>query len=260
MNRTKISPKLYLYPEELRSFISDADIYDSSSSPEAQVIFIDRDSGYFLKRGTVGSLKTEKLMAEYFSSLSLTEKPILYLSDEYDWLLTRRVPGEDATHSDYISDGKRLASTLGELLRALHEIPHEECPVKDRLKSYAKLAEKNYINDFFDTGFCLSQKLKTKDEIYKRAMDGLPELKNDCLIHGDFCLPNVIFDNWRLSGYIDLGNAGVADRHIDLYWGAWTLNFNLKTNKYRERFFDAYGRDKIDPEKLVTVSAFEVFG
>ena len=85
-------------------------------------------------------------------------------------------------------------------------------------------------------------------------------MKSDVLIHGDYCLPNIMLDAWRLSAYIDVGNGGVADRHIDLFWGAWTLGFNLHTDKYRDRFLDAYGRDKVDTEVLKIVAAAEVFG
>ena len=69
-----------------------------------------------------------------------------------------------------------------------------------------------------------------------------------------------MLDNWSFSGFIDLGNAGVSDRHIDLFWGLWTLGFNLKTDKYNEYFLDAYGRDKIDNHILEVVAAAEVFG
>ena len=85
-------------------------------------------------------------------------------------------------------------------------------------------------------------------------------LEENVLLHGDFCLPNIIFDEWKLSGYIDLGGGGIGDRHIDLFWGAWTLNFNLHTEKYRDIFFDAYGKDKVDEEKLLLISAAEAFG
>ena len=85
-------------------------------------------------------------------------------------------------------------------------------------------------------------------------------LKSDTLIHGDYCLPNIMLDNWRFSGFIDLGNGGRGDRHIDIFWGAWTLEFNLKTDEYRQRFFDAYGRDLIDVEALRVVGAAETFG
>jgi kanamycin kinase len=73
-------------------------------------------------------------------------------------------------------------------------------------------------------------------------------------------LPNIILDSWKLSGFIDLGNVGVGDRHVDLFWGSWTLGFNLGTNAYKDYFFDAYGRDKIIPEKINVVAAAEVFG
>ena len=85
-------------------------------------------------------------------------------------------------------------------------------------------------------------------------------LKKDVLLHGDYCLPNVILDHWKFSGYIDLGCGGLGDRHIDLVWGLWTLKFNLGTAEYTDRFMDAYGRDRIEPEKLRMVAAMEMIG
>ena len=90
--------------------------------------------------------------------------------------------------------------------------------------------------------------------------DGKSEFRNEVLLHGDYCLPNIMLDDWRFSGFIDVGNGGVGDRHVDLFWGAWTLCFNLGTDKYRKRFFDAYGRDKINTDTLKTIAAAEVFG
>ena len=99
-----------------------------------------------------------------------------------------------------------------------------------------------------------------EDPAEAAAREGLPALRSEVLIHGDYCLPNIILQDWRLSGYIDLGNGGLGDRHIDLLWGVWTLNFNLKTTAWTERFLDAYGRDKIDLEKLRAVAAMEMIG
>ena len=90
--------------------------------------------------------------------------------------------------------------------------------------------------------------------------DGKGSLKNDTLIHGDYCLPNFLMKDWRFSGFIDLGNGGVGDRHIDLFWGAWTLNFNLGTDRYRSIFFDAYGRDRVEEDIIRVISAAEIFG
>jgi len=69
-------------------------------------------------------------------------------------------------------------------------------------------------------------------------------------ITGDYCLPNIIMDNFAFKGFIDVGYGGVGDRHYDLYWGIWTLQYNLKTDKYRDIFLDAYGRKLIDEDGL----------
>ena len=53
-------------PLDIYRFISGAKIYDSSSSPEARVYFIDKDNGYYLKRSAIGKLENEAQMTEYF--------------------------------------------------------------------------------------------------------------------------------------------------------------------------------------------------
>ena len=69
-----------------------------------------------------------------------------------------------------------------------------------------------------------------------------------------------MLDNWRFRGFIDLGTGGIGDRHVDLFWGIWSLGFNLKTDAYRGRFLDAYGRDAVEEEMLRLIAAIEVFG
>ena len=237
-------------------------VYDSSCSPEARVYFIERDDGYYLKRAAVGTLTREAVMTEYFHKKGLGAQVLNYTSDdEYDWLLTSRVVGEDCTHGLYKSDPRRLCDLLATELRVLHELDFSDCPVKDRMSEYIALAERNFATGNYSTEhFPDNFGYRTAEEAYAALEAGKHEFKNEVLLHGDYCFPNVMLDNWRLSGFIDLGNGGVGDRHIDLFWGAWSLGFNLGTDEYRERFFDAYGRDKIESHKLEIIAAAEVFG
>ncbi len=99
----------------------------------------------------------------------------------------------------------------------------------------------------------------TATDAYRIAAEAAGELRTDALLHGDYCLPNVILDDWRFSGFIDFDHAGLSDRHIDVFWGAWTLWFNLHTSAYCSRFLDAYGRDVIDEGKLAAIAAMECF-
>lgn len=86
-----------------------------------------------------------------------------------------------------------------------------------------------------------------------------PGISDGVLIHGDYCLPNVMLDDWRLSGFVDVGDARVGDRHVDLYWGMWSLAYNLHTDRYGDRFLDAYGRGDVDPEMLQKIARQEEF-
>ena len=128
----------------------------------------------------------------------------------------------------------------------------------NRTTEYLAKAENNYRTGNYDkSSFPDSFDYRSAEEV---LISGKNALQSKVLLHGDYCLPNIILDNWKFSGFIDLDCAGVGDRHIDLFWGVWTLGFNLKTNQYRDRFLDAYGRDKIDEELLKVVAAAEVFG
>jgi len=258
MKRTKITPDLSLFPEALHPFFNSADIYDSSSSPEARVYFIDKDGGYYLKAAEKGALSREALLTRYFHSKNLATEVLAYISEERDFMLTERVRGEDMTCAQYLAEPKKLCELSASLLRELHETDFSACPVNDHTARYLETAKANRAKMLFDLSF--APQFKTADEAWNFLQNNAHLLKNEVLLHGDYCLPNVMLDDWRFAGFIDLGNGGVGDRHVDLFWGAWTLLFNLGTDAYRERFFDAYGRDKIEEEKLRLVAAAEIFG
>ncbi len=262
MKRTLIDGLPEGVPSDAAVLAKGAKIYDSSCSQEARVYFIDRDGGFYLKRAAAGTLSREALMTEYFNKKGLGASVLSYSSqDGFDWLLTSRVAGEDCTCEVYKGDPKRLCDLLAEELRALHELDFSDCPVQDRMSEYIALAETNFKTGNYSTEhFPDNFGYRSAEEAYAALESGKNELKNEVLLHGDYCFPNVMLDGWRLSGFIDVGNGGVGDRHVDLFWGAWSLGFNLGTDEYRERFFDAYGRDKIDQNKLKTIAAAEVFG
>ena len=52
------------------------------------------------------------------------------------------------------------------------------------------------------------------------------------LIHGDFCLPNILVTNENNISYIDLGDAGIGDPWRDYAWCIWSLEYNLNSKDY----------------------------
>ena len=249
------------FPKEFHSLIADQPIFDSSCSEAARVYFIDRDGGYYLKKNAKGRLRKEAEMTAYFHSLGMGVEIMKYLSDEDDWLLTRAATGEDCTHAAYRSDPKRLSETLGLTLRSLHETDPKDCPVQNRTADYLESARRGFEADRFDPAYLPPHSgIGNAAEAWRIVEQNAKFLKSDTLLHGDYWLPNVILDNWRFSAFIDVDGGGVGERHIDLFWGLWSLRYNLKTDAYGNRFLDAYGRDKVNEDVLRIISAIEVFG
>lgn len=222
---------------------------------------MDKGEGYYLKRSDLGKLEREAKMTQYFHSKQLGAEVLDYTSSDYDWLLTRAIKGGDCTYSEYLNNPERLCDTIACELRKLHETDYTDCPVMERTSEYLATVEKNYQTGNYDkSAFPDSFGYRSAQEAHRVLESGKDALQDKVLLHGDYCLPNIILNNWKLSGFIDFDCAGVGDRHIDLFWGTWTLWHNLKTNKYRERFLDAYGRDKVDEPLLKVIAAAEVFG
>lgn len=260
MKRTPMVPDLKVIPAEFHPYFADAPAFDSSCSRDARVIFLDRDGGLYLKSARAGELQQEAEMDAYFASLGLGPEVLRYQSGEQDWLLTRAVRGEDCLHPDYLADPKRLAETMAQMLYDLHHREHSRCPVQNHTARYLSRAAENYRAGHYDASlFPDNWGCASAEEAWAVIEANGKFLKTDTLLHGDYCLPNIMLDNWKPSGFIDVGGGGVGDRHVDLFWGAWTLNFNLKTDKYCRRFLDAYGRENFEPEMLRVVAAVEVF-
>ena len=261
MKRNPVSFHPEAFPEVLQALLSSCRLYDSSCSQEARVWMLEGTECFFLKSAAAGSLKAEADMTRYFHSKGFGPEVLDYFSLDQDWMLTKALPGEDCTQAIYLENPKRLSETTALLLRQLHEVSAEGCPVPNHTADYLTRVHRNRQAGFCDLSLFPQEHwgFSSPEEAWRIVEENRKYLKNDTLLHGDYCLPNVLMENWSFSGFIDVGRGGIGDRHTDIFWGVWTLFFNLKTNAFCNRFLDAYGRDCIEPEILRLIAACEVF-
>lgn len=190
----------------------------------------------YLKIAPENTLVRSAQAQEYFHKKGLSA-PLIAFEQENgrDYLLVRSVPGAYACDKTLMGDPARLARVLGETVRTLHEADAADCPLKDAnaraLLAYEKESGAPFAGD-------------------------LSLLKEGVLLHGDMCLPNIFYDeDYRFTGFIDLGDSGLGDRHFDLYWAMWSLSYNLKTDRYNETFMTAYGLDAFDSARYDVCAA-----
>ena len=260
MQKTPVQIDPDQFPEQFHSLLKGCPVYDSSSSPQAKVWFIDRGPGYYLKCSAKDTLRREAEMTRYFHQKGLAAEVLAYESRNDDWLLTPSIPGDDCVAAVHLADPKRLCTALADILHDLHAIDPADCPIHHTAE-YLATAERNYRAGMFDPApFPEAAVYQTADAAWQTVQQKKHLLKTDTLIHGDFCLPNILLKDWNFSALIDFDHAGIGDRHVDLFWAIWSLRFNLKTDRWGDYFLDAYGREKVDPEVLQLIAAIEVFG
>ena len=208
MEKIKIDINISNYPNQLHKYMLNADIYDSSCGENSHVLYSDK--GYYIKIAPKGSLEREAVVARQLSEKGLCAKVEEYISTDKDYMVTVPAMGEDATH--FLAEPEKLCKALAEGMKYLHSLPVEDIPPSPQMDFYNKDNDLNY----------------------------------DTFIHGDFCLPNIMLENYNFKMFIDMGLAGRGDKHIDIFWVLWSLWFNLKTDKYTDYFLDLYGKNSIN--------------
>ncbi len=100
--------------------------------------------------------------------------------------------------------------------------------------------------------------------IGRSALDLLDELEatrpdsEDLVVtHGDYCLPNVVLRDGAVAGFIDVGRAGVADRHQDFACAARSIAYNYG-EQFVAPFFEAYGMAP-DPARIAFYQLLDEF-
>jgi kanamycin kinase len=169
-----------------------------------------------------------------------------------DWLLTVGVHGTDATRHPFGANPERLVPTLAQGLAAFHDAaPVEACPfdftITTAVAHVHKRAEQGAINP--DEHLHPEHQHLSVAAAINRLEQLAPSEEDLVVCHGDYCLPNVLLDaGGSLTGYLDLGELGLADRWWDIAVGSWSVTWNLGPG-WEELFMASYG-SRPDPDRI----------
>jgi kanamycin kinase len=166
------------------------------------------------------------------------------------WLMTQALPGLDATHPTLTADPGSLVRLLAAGLRRFHRSPAESCPFDFRLDAALEHVERRVANGDVDRrrDFHSEHQHLTVQQAVAQLERTRPGSEDLVVCHGDYCLPNVLIDRDEVTGLVDLGELGVADRWRDLAVATWSVTWNLGPG-YEEAFLAAYGIE-LDPNRL----------
>lgn len=114
-----------------------------------------------------------------------------------------------------------------------------------------------YLREFIEGEIlCLPKFLNDPVKVIDLLVEGINILHNvkiiddyeyvldegyNTLIHGDYCLPNILVKNGKINGFVDLGGAGIGDPWRDYAWCIWSLEYNLGTKEYTPLLLEKLG-------------------
>lgn len=172
-------------------------------------------------------------------------------ADGAAWLLTTALAGKTA-YQRLCAAPERAAAIVDAVtafLRELHAIPVDACPFNADHRHRLYLARRRIDAGSVDeTDFDAERAGWSAQQVWD-ALHAAPLRSPDRVVtHGDFSLDNMLLDGERVTGCIDVGRVGIADRYQDLAILAHSLGeFGAELP---ERMFAGYGIAAPDRCKL----------
>ena len=168
--------------------------------------------------------------------------------DSHSYLLMSRVRGKVACDKYYLERPNELIPLLAKSLKMIQSIDIKDCPVVKDLDRELKKAAYRVENGLVDISdaepdtFGENSRFKDPEELLYWLKENRPSYE-PVLSHGDLCLPNILIENGDISGFIDMGNCGIADRWEDIA---------MLYRSLRHNFDGTYGKvyPGLDPDSL----------
>jgi aminoglycoside phosphotransferase len=192
------------------------------------------------------SLLQEKLKLEWLEDRLPVPKVLQFAEDENtDYLLLSEISGRPASDDSLKKDTPRIVEQLATGLKTIHNLPVEDCPFDAQLDSAIKLARERMINGLVEPeDFDEERQDRTAEDLFQELIAAKPTDEDLTFTHGDYCVPNVILKNGKLSGFVDWGNAGVADKYQDIALLSRSVCYNFG-EEWEKSVFKIYG---IEPD------------
>ncbi|AFZ68185.1 APH(3') family aminoglycoside O-phosphotransferase [Deinococcus peraridilitoris] len=213
-----------------------------------------RSSRFMLKiqpKRIHGTLFAEKERLRWLASRIPVPRVVAYHQESgTEYLATERLRGIDMSHPDAALHARRNTELLARALRELHALPVRDCPFDMSLRvMLAEARERVGLGLVDEADFDGERAGHRARDVLREVVRTRPDREDLVLTHGDACLPNVIVAGEFVAGFVDVGRAGIADRHADLALAVRSLRRNYG-EEFALLFLDTYGRALVDEDKL----------
>jgi kanamycin kinase/aminoglycoside 3'-phosphotransferase-3 len=174
--------------------------------------------------------------------------------DDNSFLLMSKVPGDMVCTGNSLLNMEDTVLALVDGLKMMWQIDITSCPcrntVSDKLIQAKYFIENNLVDiDNFEPETLTTDGFKDVTDLYNYLEQNRP-VEDLVFAHGDFSFPNIFVSGRNITGAIDWGNGGIADRWQDISvcyralrkkYSKYALYSESDYLRYKELFFNKLG-------------------
>lgn len=211
----------YPLPNVIKDFIENAELKEISiGCSDSQVVRIKKENKTFYLK----IMKENKLLQEYKKLMWLSTKlPVPKIIDfvqEYgnDYLITEEMPGKMLCDEYYINNPDIAILVLKDAFQNIFSVDISNCPF-DVSNEYKLSLIENNVSKGLVNNLSLSPETRKRFGTVQNLLQYLQSNRFPeelVFSHGDTSLPNIFAIKDKFSGFIDVGESGIADKWFDL--------------------------------------------
>lgn len=244
----------YKLTKKIINFIENASLKEIGiGCSDSQVIQVIKDNqAYYLKIAKKGTLTQEYNALKWLDGKLSVPKIVLFDNDnKNEFLITKAMLGEMVCSPIYVNNPTEALKIIKEAFDNIYAVPISTCPFDVSNKYKLSLIKENVKK-----GLVKNENLKEETLQRFGSVENLLNYLIDnqfpeelCFSHGDTSLPNIFaFDN-KFSGFIDVGECGIADKWFDLAICEKSIRRNYG-EEYVSKFYEQLNiipdRNKLD--------------
>lgn len=248
------------FPETIKKLINGKDFYSEGIGRSGSDIYVFIDSVLKVENSGPSSDNEHYILKTLGGLLPVPKILAFDKKDGKNYLLMSKLTGEMACSKKHISSPKETVLALADGLMLLWNVDTSALSLPDGDKNDLDAARKR-----IDEGGISAHidGIGNEEKIYEYLVSNKPS--GDMVFsHGDYCLPNVFIENGKVSGFLDLGSAGLSSKWRDIECCLWSMHYNFcelsmmpeeEMREYEKLFFDRLGMEK-DEKMIFYYSSF----
>jgi kanamycin kinase/aminoglycoside 3'-phosphotransferase-3 len=200
----------------------------------------------------INEARNECFIAQKISSKLPVPKIIEYKEEnDFSYTLMSKINGKMLCDDEILKNPKLLINLLIEGLKMLWSVDINDCNIDNvsNIKQRLKTARYNVENNLVDVNNVIPDTFgpngfETPNALLVWLENNIPDIE-PVFSHGDYCMENIFTINNKISGFIDLGKSGIADRWQDLAICIRELD-GVFSNEYLKNFdYSNYSSDML---------------